>query len=243
MIKCIIVDDEPHAIELLSGYIQKVPGIDLAFASTNSIEAFQYVQSNKVDLIYLDIHMPEFDGLQFMKLLAGKAKVVLTTAYPQYALEGYEHDIIDYLLKPILFERFFKATQKAMNAITTPITTHDESNREPEAGYMFVKSEVRNKIIKIKLHQVLYIEGMGNYVTFFMKDTKIMTLTTIKELEEKLLCNNFLRIHKSFIIPLDKIDAVEGSQVIIGVYKIPIGDSYRERLFGVIGSKIFNAKK
>src|SRR5688572_3028691 len=119
MIHCIIVDDEQHAIDLLTNHIGKIPLLDLQFATTNSIEAFQYVQQQKPDLIFLDIQMAELDGIQFIKLLKGKSKVILTTAYPKYALDGYEHDVIDYLLKPILFERFLKGVQKAINLLTT----------------------------------------------------------------------------------------------------------------------------
>ncbi len=241
MITCMVVDDEQHAIDLLTSYIDKVPGLQLSLGTTNSIAAFQHVQKNAIDLIYLDIHMPELDGIQFLKLLGGKSKVILTTAYSEYALEGYEHDVLDYLIKPILFERFLKATQKAINATQkaiegSPIT-------ELEDDYLFFRHDIRNKIIKIKLNEILFIEGMGNYVAFYLNDSKIVILATLTEIEEKLSSRAFFRVHKSYIIPLGMIDAVEGNQVVIGKNKIPLGETYKEAFFKAIGSKIFVSKK
>jgi DNA-binding LytR/AlgR family response regulator len=244
MITCLIIDDEQHAIDLLTSYVGKVPGLTLSIATTNPIEAFQHIQINSIDLVYLDIHMPDLDGIQFLKLLAGKSKVILTTAYPEHALEGYEHDIIDYLLKPIMFDRFLKATQKAINLFSNdsnePMKTLNEDTID---DYIFVKSEIRNKIIKIKLNEVLYIESMGNYVSFYIKDIKIITLTTMKELDTQLSNNSFFRVHKSYIVSIDKIDAVEGNQILIGKNSIPLGETYKEDFFKRIGDKIFNSKK
>lgn len=245
MIKCIIVDDEQHAIELLTGYVSKLPDVELLLATTKSIVAFQYLQKNVVDLVYLDIHMPELDGIQFLKLLGGKSKVILTTAYPEYALEGYEHDIIDYLMKPIMFDRFLKATQKAINYLKSETPLLNTSPKEESAAddFIFVKGESRSKLIKIKLADILYIESLGNYVTFYLKDSKIITLITMKEVEEKLPANLFIRTHKSYVAAINKITAVEGNQVFIGETGIPLGETYKEAFLNSISNKILNPRK
>ncbi len=244
MIKCIIVDDEQHAIELLTGYVSKLPEVELSLATTKSIIAFQYLQKNTVDIIYLDIHMPELDGIQFLKLLGGKSKVILTTAYPEYALEGYEHDVIDYLMKPIMFDRFLKATQKAINYLQSErpigIILNQDSDQD---DYIFVKGESRSKLIKIKLADILYIESLGNYVTFILKETKVITLITMKEVEEKLPVNLFIRTHKSYVAAINKITAVEGNQVFISNKIIPLGETYKEAFLNSINNKILNPRK
>lgn len=242
MIKCIIVDDEQHAIELLSGYVSKLPDVELLLATTKPIVAFQYLQKNTVDLVYLDIHMPELDGIQFLKLLGGRSKVILTTAYPEYALEGYEHDVIDYLMKPVMFDRFLKATQKAIKYLLTehPVDT-EEKNVEDD--YIFVKGESRSKLVKVKLADILYIESLGNYVSFILRESKVITLITMKEVEEKLPVNFFIRTHKSYIASSNKITAVEGNQVFIGEARIPLGETYKEAFFCSINKRIINPRK
>ena len=157
MIKCVVVDDERHAIEILTHYIEKMPMLTLVHSNTKSLEVFQYVQKNPVDLIFLDVHMPELEGIQFLKLLGGKSKVILTTAYPEYALEGYEHDILDYLLKPILFERFLKAVQKMINQVQGNLLLTARSSLTPQSqeDHIFVKTESRGKITRIKINDIL----------------------------------------------------------------------------------------
>lgn len=244
MIKCLIVDDEQHAVELLTSYVGKLPDLELAFATTKSITAFQYAQNNLVDLVYLDIHMPELNGIQFLKLLSGKAKVILTTAYPEYALEGYEHDIIDYLLKPILFDRFLKATQKAINqAATSKNIAAYPANLDVEDDYVFVKGDSRSKLVKVRLADVLYIVSLGNYVTFYLRDTKIITLATMKEVEDRLPSSLFIRTHKSYIAAINQIEAVEGNQVFIGKTAVPLSETYKDAFFKSISGKILNPKK
>lgn len=245
MISCIVIDDEPHAIDLLKLHIGKVPLLDLQFATTNSIEAFQYVQQHRTDLIFLDIHMPELDGIQFLKLLGSKSKVILTTAYSEYALEGYEHNIIDYLLKPIRFERFLSAAQKAIAVLTVPqpipsVRTNDQGQ---EDDFIFVKTETRNKIVQIQLSDIQYIEGLGNYVSFYTTSSRIVTLSTMKELEDKLPANKFIRIHHSYVVPISKITQVEGNQLWIGTQKLPIGETYRKAFLSAIDTKILNNRK
>jgi len=243
MINCIIIDDEQHAIDLLSDHISKIPLLNLQFATTRSIEAFQYIQRTHADLIFLDIQMPELDGIQFLKLLKGRSKVVLTTAYSKYAMEGYEHDIVDYLLKPIVFERFLKAVQKAIDTITIFKGTPTFSN-EPmhENEFIFVKTDGRSKIVQVLLKDIEYIKGMGNYVSIRTSSSKIITLMTIKELEEKLPESRFIRIHNSYIVPVKKITEMEGNQVQIGKQKLPIGDVYKKALLNTIEKYLVKTK-
>ena len=235
MINCVIIDDEQHAIDLLSMYISKLPLLHLQFATTSSIEAFQYIQESKIDLIFLDIHMPELDGIQFLRLLKGRSKVILTTAYSEYALEGYEHDIIDYLLKPIVFERFLKAVQKFTNHITTAPNEQAFHSHETNINdFIFVKTGGRNKIVRVTLKEIDYVEAMGNYVSIHTASCKIITLLTIKELEEKLSAQQFIRIHNSYIVPLDKVVEMQGNQLQIGKHKLPVGDAYKKTLLNSI---------
>jgi two-component system, LytTR family, response regulator len=245
MIKCIIADDEPHAIELISSHISKIPSLELVYSSTNPVEVFQFIQKNTVDLIFLDIHMPELDGLQFLKLLGGKSKVILTTAYPEHALEGYEHDVVDYLLKPILFDRFLKAATKAANMID-PVQKNipDGITADPQNDdFIFVKTETRGKLLKIQLSEINFIEGLGNYAAIHTDAAKTLCLITFKELEARLPPNNFIRIHKSFIIAVAKINIMEGNQVYIGKQVVPIGESYKPNLLQLLDPKIVSKHK
>jgi two-component system, LytTR family, response regulator len=242
MIKCIIADDEPHAVELISSYIKKVDTLELVYSSTSPVEAFQYLQKNTVDLVFLDIHMPELDGIQFLKLLGGKSKVILTTAYPEHALEGYEHDVIDYLLKPIMFDRFLKAVTKATELIINngKETVYDIKMQQDD--FILVKTETRGKLIKIILSEIIFIEGLGNYVAINTAKDKILCLITFKELEIKLSSSHFIRVHKSFIISIANITMIEGNQIRLGTHAIPIGENYKARLLETLGDKIINKK-
>jgi two-component system, LytTR family, response regulator len=241
MIRCIVVDDEPHAIELMNTYIGRVPGLEVVFSSTRPVEAFQYLQKNDVDLVFLDIHMPELDGIQFLKLLGGKARVILTTAYPEHALEGYEHDVVDYLLKPIMFDRFLKAVTKAFNLLEDDHQIHQQpTSGEENQDYIFVKTETRGKLLRLTLSDILYIEGLGNYVAIHTGKGKTICLITFRDLEAKLPAARFIRIHKSYIISLAHITAIEGNTVQLDKTSLPIGESYKQRLFEVLESKIIS---
>lgn len=242
MIKCIIADDEPHAIELISSYIKKIDTLELVYSSTNPVEAFQYLQKNTVDLVFLDIHMPELDGIQFLKLLGGKSKVILTTAYPEHALEGYEHDVTDYLLKPIMFDRFLKAVTKATELIESSGKQAINDSKIQQDDFILVKTETRGKLIKIILSEIIFIEGLGNYVAINTVKDKTLCLITFKELEVKLSSNHFIRVHKSFIISIANITMLEGNQIRLGTHAIPIGESYKAKLLETLGDKIINRK-
>ena len=239
MLRCIVIDDKPLAIDILKEYITKIPFLDLVHSTQNPIEALEYINNNGVDLIYLDIQMPEINGIQFMKLLDGKSKVILTTAYSEYALEGYEHDVLDYLLKPVSFNRFYKASEKARKAIEiskvrTSINLINNEGSLTLQDSLFVKTE--HKVQRISLQSVLYIEAKQNYIAIFTELEKIMSLQNIKTIEPKLPADRFLRVHKSFIVSLDKIINVERSRIKIGNTLIPIGDNYRDSFFNKIGT-------
>ena len=243
MIKCLIVDDEPLALHVLEDYISKIPFLKLVKSTTNPIEALSLVQDKEAELVFLDVQMPELTGIQFLKIANGKAKVILTTAYPQYALEGYELDVIDYLLKPIAFDRFYKAVQKAQ-AILQPAAVPAAAPPPPEpqqpkqeflSDFIFVKTE--HKIQKVYLNDILFIEGLKDYISIFTPVERIITLQNMKKMEDALPTKYFMRVHKSYIVSINKIDSIERSRIFIGDKVIPVGDTYRDEFFKVIDGK------
>jgi len=242
MIRCIVIDDEQHALDLLSGYIKKIPLLDLQLVTTSPLEAFQYLQQKKTDLIFLDIQMPEFNGMRFLELVKGKSKVILTTAYAEYALEGYEHEVTDYLLKPITFERFLKAAQKAINHLTTVATGSPLNEAADTSDFIFIKAGGRKRIVRVLLQEIQYIEGLGNYLSIYMPSRRIVTLLTIKEIHEKLPAGRFIRIHNSYVVPINKIDRVEGNEIYINQHKLPIGDVYKKAFLNAIEKHIIRGK-
>lgn len=236
MINCIIVDDEQHAIDILVHYVSQVPHLNLAGSTTNPMEALQLVASQKIDLVFLDVQMPELSGIDFIKAINGKAKVILTTAYSEFALEGYELDVVDYLLKPIRFPRFLQAVQKAVTL--TEVASPQQLSEEDD--YIFVKTESKGKYLKINLADIDYVEGMKNYVAIHCGSKKTLVLTSMKELEERLPKHQFMRVHKSFIIAINRITGIEGNQVLLkGVNsEIQIGDSYKPELMELVKNKM-----
>ena len=236
MIRCLVVDDEPLALDILEDYIRKVPFLTLVKTTTSAIEGLSLVQSDAIDLVFLDVQMPELTGIQFLKIINGKCDVILTTAYSQYALDGYELDVVDYLLKPIAFDRFYKAAQKVLQNTSTGQTVSPESSPAQNThDFIFVKTE--HKIQKIYLDDILYIEGLKDYISIFTKTEKIITLQNMKKMEESLPLKSFVRVHKSYIIALGKIESIERSRIQIGEKIIPIGDTYREYFFKQIEDK------
>jgi DNA-binding LytR/AlgR family response regulator len=234
MINCIVVDDEQHAIDILTHYIKQTPMLTLIGTSTNPIEALQILATQKVDLVFLDIHMPELSGIDFIKTLNGKSKVILTTAYSEFALEGYELDVVDYLLKPIRLPRFLAAVQKVAKSLK------EEDVQEVEDDYIFVKTESKGKLLKINLGEIDYIEGMKNYVAIHSGGSKIMVYTAMKEIEDRLPAKQFMRIHKSFIIRIDRITGIEGNRVLLkNVHAdIMIGENYKNELMEKVKGKL-----
>jgi two-component system, LytTR family, response regulator len=237
MISCIIVDDEQHAIDILEHYVKQTPYLQLAGTTINPLEALQLVNTQKVDLVFLDIQMPELSGIDFIKAIQGKARVILTTAYSEFALESYELDVVDYLLKPIRFPRFLQATQKAQKELNGE---REEEKALEEDDYIFVKTELKGKLLRINLNDIDYIEGMKNYVAIYRSGHKTLVLTSMKELEERLPQKQFMRVHKSFIIPLAKITGIEGNLVRIKnvLADIQIGENYKAELMELIKNKM-----
>ena len=236
MINCLIVDDEQHAIDILMHYVAQTPHLNLVGTATNPIEALQLVTTQNADLVFLDIQMPELSGIDFIKALNGRVKVVLTTAYSEFALESYELDVVDYLLKPIRLPRFLSAVQKAVNELKEKT----EGKENDEEDYIFVKTESKGKLLKINLEDIDYIEGMKNYVGIFRGTQKTLVYTSMKEIEERLPQKQFIRVHKSFIIPIAKITGIEGNLVRLqGVSSgILIGENYKADLMEIIRHKM-----
>jgi len=243
MIRCLIVDDEPLALHVLEDYLSKIPFLQLVKSTTNPIEALTLVQEGNIDLVFLDVQMPELTGIQFLRIANGKAKVILTTAYQQYALEGYELDVIDYLLKPIAFDRFFKAVQKAQTLLqpaapSTPKPAEAISVQQQQdflSDFIFVKTE--HKIQKVYLNDILFIEGLKDYISIFTQAERIITLQNMKKMEDALPAKHFTRVHKSYIVSINKIDSIERSRISIGDKIIPVGDTYRDDFFKIIDGK------
>jgi two-component system LytT family response regulator len=243
MLRCIAVDDEAFATRLLASYIQKIPTLELVGTTTNPLEALQWVQEGRADLVFLDIQMPELTGLQFLKICGNRCKVVLTTAYPEYALEGYEHDVVDYLLKPIAFDRFLRAVQKAQALVPAatpapppaPVLSTPLVTASPD--YLFVKGESKNKYLKLNYADILYIQGLKNYVSIHVGGQRVVTYQTLRDLEAQLPQPPFVRVHKSFIISLDHLRMVEGNTLHVGNESITLGETYREEFFKLIREK------
>jgi two-component system, LytTR family, response regulator len=237
MINCIIVDDEQHAIDILQHYTQQVPMLNLVAATTNPIEALQIIATQSVDLVFLDIQMPEISGIDFIKALGGKTRVILTTAYSEFALEGFELDVVDYLLKPVRLPRFLIAVQKAAKSLNENIT---EKVKETEEDYIFVKTELKGKLLKINLTDIDYIEGMKNYVAIYCAGKKTLVNTSMKEMEERLPERQFMRVHKSFIIAVDRITGIEGNRILLKniTAEILIGENYKPTLMERVKGRI-----
>lgn len=226
-INCLIVEDEPLARNLLTEYVKKVPYLNLVNACPNAMAAVEIMREHDIDLLFLDIQMPEITGTSLYKILPKKPLVIFTTAYSEYAIEGFELDAVDYLLKPIPFERFLKAVEKAgarlMMRSDVTVVTPPADIQNP---YVFVKDG--NKLVRIFLDDILYIEGLKDYVTIHTRQQKITTLQRMKNLEEQLPSDRFIRIHNSYIVNVQAIDAVHKNDVQIGQVTLPVSDSYRK---------------
>jgi len=223
---CLVVDDEPMARDVLRRYIEKVPTLKLAGESVNAIDALVFLQNNEVDLIFLDICMPELLGTEFVKSLHNPPKIIFTTAFKEYALEGYELDVIDYLLKPVRFERFLKAVNKAFPK-TAESSVGNGTASERKTGVDFIYLRVNKKLVKIILSDILYIESARDYVKVFTNDKTYITRQTISSVEAMLSGNEFIRIHRSYIIAMSKIKSFTNELVEVGNTELPIGKFYR----------------
>ncbi|MDO9579813.1 MAG: LytTR family DNA-binding domain-containing protein [Bacteroidales bacterium] len=227
MITTIAIDDEPLALQLVASYIEKTPGLKLAGTFDNPIDASEFLTDTHVDLVFVDIQMPDLSGIEFTRLMEKGPKVVFTTAYEKYALEGYKLDVVDYLLKPFSYEEFFSAVQKVQRLLRLEQKSLNKVDANSE--FLFLKSDY--KIKRINFNDILYIEGLKDYVKVYTQnDAKpILSLTSLKLLESKLPDNKFMRVHRSFIVNLGKIDTIERSRIVFGKEYIPVSDQYKAR--------------
>jgi len=230
-IRCLAVDDEPLALDIIESYISKLPFLQLIKTCSSATEAMQVLQEEQVDLMFLDIEMPELTGIQFLNILKHQPLIIFTTAYPDYALEGFNQGAVDYLLKPIPFDRFLKAVTKAQERLQRNGKSADLPAAMPPAtaehDFMFVKADY--KTIRVDFKDILWIEGLKDYIIIQTKDQKIITLLSMNKMMEKLPDSKFLRVHRSFIASLQKIDSIEKSRIRIGSKELPIGEVYRDQ--------------
>lgn len=226
-LKAIIVDDEPLAQNVIEQYALKIPDLEIVDKCNDAICAHKTLQEKQIDLLFLDINMPKLSGISFLKNLKNAPLVIFTTAYSDYALEGYELDAVDYLKKPFSFERFSKAFFRAQELfLLKQKSTTANDHIEEQNDFIFIKSN--KKTYKVKFSEIYYIEGLGDYIQIHLKDAKIVTNLSMKKIYDLLPENQFYRIHKSFIISIDKIDLIEGNSVKINNKRLPVGNSYRQ---------------
>jgi DNA-binding LytR/AlgR family response regulator len=242
MVKCVIIDDEVQAIAVIEEFLAEIPDVVLINTSTSPLEMITFLRHNPVDLIFLDVQMPKINGIDFIQLISSmpeKPQVILTTAYEEYAVKGYELNVVDYLLKPFSFHRFVQAVQKAISFIkpVTPVAEVDEND------FFFVKADTKNKAIKVNLNDILYIEGAKNYVSiWFTIDDRIVTLMKMSTLESQLSAKKFLRVHRSYIIPTKRIKSIDGNRIFLmnSTGSIPLGETYRTKMSNFLNFNSFN---
>ncbi|MBK9253977.1 MAG: response regulator transcription factor [Saprospiraceae bacterium] len=237
MIRTIIVDDEPLALEVLETYISQIPELQLIKKCENAFEANEALKSNEIDLMFLDIQMPQLSGIEFVKTLSNPPQIIFTTAYPDYAVEGFELNAADYLLKPISLERFMKSVNKVAEKINSTKNTHkDHEKSEVNEDFFFVKAD--KKLVKVNFDDILYIEGLKDYVIIRLETGRVITLQTMKSLEDRLPDSKFKRVHRSYIANIRKITAILGNMVELmeagKVKQLPIGKNYRDELLELI---------
>ena len=234
VLNCIAIDDEPLALEIISDYISKIPFLNLLRTFDNAIDSVDYIKKNKIDLMFLDVQMEELTGIQLIHALRERPQVILTTAHDSYAIEGFELDVADYLLKPISFERFLKSVDKVYNKLRP---SGNESNgnmtiASPTESFIFIKTE--NRLQKVSFNDILFIEGQGDYLKVVTTTARIMTLQNFKKFESTLPADNFLRVHKSYLVAIDKIESITRNRIKIGNTIIPVSDSYKDTFFKIL---------
>lgn len=227
MIRCLVIDDEPYARQLLSDFIKKVPDLHLEGAYSSALKALEALRRQQVDVLFLDIQMPDITGIEFLKTLDSKPLVVFTTAFAEHALQGFELDVADYLLKPFDFNRFLKSVNKISQRLQAPLRINAETSGDKK-DFIFIKDGTR--LVKVELSSIRYIKGLREYVSIITKDKKIMSLQAMKSLEE-ILPSEFIRVHNSYIIALPSIETVSKNKIQIGEETIPIGITYKKRFF------------
>lgn len=227
MIKVITIDDEPLALQLVSGYIEKTPELKLVGRFDNPLDAADFLNENSADIIFVDIQMPDLTGIEFTRLLEKGPKIIFTTAYEKYALEGYKLEIVDYLLKPFSYEEFLSAVRKAERLIR--LEQKAKVNVNANDKFLFIKSDY--KIKRINFNDIIFIEGLKDYAKIYTQSSSkpVLSLTTLKLLESKLPSGRFMRVHRSFIVNLDKIDTIDRSRIVFGKTYIPVSEQFKEK--------------
>jgi DNA-binding LytR/AlgR family response regulator len=239
MINCLIIDDEPLALDILEDYIEKVPFLNLIKKCTSALEALEFLKKTPVDLILSDIQMPDLTGIQFLRSLAKKPDVIFTTAYSDYAVEGFNLNAVDYLLKPIAFERFLQAVNKYHEWITKHQQPQPNAEDNAESNgdkFIFIKTEY--KILKVNLDDVLYIEGLKDYIRIVTSKEQLLTLQSMKVMEATLPPRQFVRVHKSYIVSLKYLEAIERNKIKIKEKWIPIGNTYKDHFYKIVEGKV-----
>jgi DNA-binding LytR/AlgR family response regulator len=223
--RCITIDDEPLSLAKIKGFVDQVPYLTLVSSFTSAVDAMAWLKENPADLVFLDIQMDNLTGIQMLEIMGPQPRVILTTAYDQYALKGYELNVCDYLLKPFSFDRFLKAVEKVYNQFqpSSPVNQNEANN------FIFLKTEYR--LEKVNFNDILFVESRGDYLYVIMKQTKILTLLTMKNLADMLPSGQFLRVHKSYLVSVDKIDAIEHGRIRIKDAIIPVGETYRNEVW------------
>ena len=232
-LKCLLVDDEPRAHVVLKSYIEKVADLEVAHSTTSSVEAFSYLQSHSVDLLFLDIEMPELTGLELLEALQHPPRIIITSAHSEFALDSYNFDVVDYLLKPIPFNRFLRAVNKVLQPHRPAASPVSEEPTPPAKDHFFIKEDGMSK--RVDYDQLLYVNSFGNYVRIYTVGGKHMVADTMKHLEEMLPTDRFLRIHKSYIINLSQVDQAHSKQVVVNGQELPVGNAYRQGLLERLG--------
>jgi DNA-binding LytR/AlgR family response regulator len=234
---CIAIDDEYPATQIIKTFVDKIPDVELLKTFTKATEALQFLSQVEVDILFLDIQMPDINGIEFSQSLRIKPKIIFTTAYDQYAVEGFNLDAVDYLLKPFSFDRFVKSVNKAVKLIDLEQNKSSGGDQYEKEKSDFIVIKADYKLHKIKYDEIDYIEGLKAYVSFFVKGKRFITLESLKRLEELLPAEKFLRVHKSYIVPFSKVKALEGNMLEMENKKIPIGKSYKEMVMGKVFKK------
>lgn len=241
MISCIIIDDETHAIELLKSHVTQVSFLELKAAFTNPFDALALLNKQEIDLVFIDMHMPQLAGLDFIRLLPNRTRFIITTAFKEYALESFEYAVIDYLLKPISFDRFLKSVQKA----ASQLVFSDQHALTDAQSYILVKTDIK-KLQKVDWAEIVYIEGLKNYVSIHrVQQPAVITLLNLKDLENNLPKDRFIRVHKSYIISIDKITTIEGNLIFFKNIKtgIPLSETYKTIFFDSLRQRIISNRK
>ncbi len=237
-LNCIAIDDEIPALDIIKEFCSKIRYVNLAGTFTNPFEAVPVINNNQIDLIFLDIVMPQISGLEFLKSLYNPPMIIFTTAFREYAFDGFEYDAVDYLVKPFAFDRFSKSVNKAFQLLKLKKPEETSVEETPGVLHGFLMVKVEYSTIRVNLSDILYIEGLKDYVKIYTEGKLILTKTTMKNILEKLPAESFFRVHKSYIVSVDKIEMIENSRIVIGNQRIPIGESYRTSFYNTINGNM-----